>query len=166
MTSLEKINSKILTAETLGHKLGLWRFRDLKIVFTNGCFDLIHKGHIDYLSKAADLGDLLIIGVNTDESVRKLKGNNRPINDAGQRIHILASLFFVDAVILFNEETPIELIKTIRPHVLVKGGDYAVNQVVGADAVTANGGFVHIIPLLTGYSTTLTEEKIKKASRV
>ena len=163
MTSQDKINSKILTPESLKFKLGLWKFRDKKIVFTNGCFDLLHLGHIDYLGKAADLGDMLIIGVNTDESVRKLKGANRPINNEEQRLHILASLLFVDAVILFNEETPYQLIKIIQPDVLVKGGDYTIDKIVGADIVTARGGFVHAIPLLAGYSTTLTEEKIKNS---
>src|SRR5689334_20953431 len=106
MTSLEKIKFKILTPESLRLKLGVWRFLDKKIVFTNGCFDLLHLGHIDYLGKAADLGDLLIIGVNTDASVQRLKGSHRPINNAEQRTHLLASLFFVDAVILFDEPTP------------------------------------------------------------
>lgn len=161
MNSLDKIKSKILTPETLSMKLSLWRFRDRKIVFTNGCFDLLHLGHIDYLSKAADLGDVLIIGVNTDDSVRKLKGKGRPISNEEQRCHILASLFFVDAVILFSEETPYELIKTVQPQVLVKGGDYTISQIVGADLVASNGGFVHTIPVLAGYSTTLTEERIK-----
>ncbi|MEO8085280.1 MAG: D-glycero-beta-D-manno-heptose 1-phosphate adenylyltransferase [Bacteroidota bacterium] len=163
MTSLEKIKNKIYTPESLRLKLGEWRFRDRKIVFTNGCFDLLHLGHIDYLGKAADLGDMLIIGVNTDQSVQKLKGQNRPINNEEQRTHLLASLLFVDAVILFDEETPFDLIKIIQPDVLVKGGDYTPDKVVGADLVTANGGFVHIIPLLAGYSTTLTEEKIKNS---
>lgn len=134
-----------------------------KIVFTNGCFDLLHLGHIDYLGKAADLGDLLIVGVNTDASVNKLKGVNRPISKAEQRLHLLASLFFVDAVILFDEETPYDLIRFIQPQVLVKGGDYSIDNIVGADLVKAGGGFVHTIPLLTGYSTTLTEEKIKNS---
>lgn len=165
MTSLEKIKSKILTPESLVFKLSFWNFRDQKIVFTNGVFDILHLGHVDYLSKAADLGDLLIIGVNSDESVRRLnKGPGRPINNEEQRCHLLASLFFVDAVILFNEDTPLELIKKIQPKVLVKGGDYQLNQIVGAAEVTAKGGFVHTIPLLAGYSTTLTEERIKKSS--
>jgi len=166
MTTQEKIKSKILTPEGLSLKLSFWKFRDKKIVFTNGCFDMLHLGHVDYLGKAADMGDLLIIGVNTDASTRKLKGPNRPINNEEQRSYLLASLFFVDAVILFNEETPLELIRKIQPHVLVKGGDYKREQIVGADLVTAAGGFVHSIPLLTGYSTTLTEEKIKKSSPV
>jgi len=165
MTSLEKIKNKIHTPETLRLKLGEWRFRDKKIVFTNGCFDILHLGHIDYLGKAADLGDLLIIGVNTDQSVQKIKGPNRPINNEEQRTHLLASLLFVDAVILFDEETPDELIKLVQPQVLVKGGDYTADKVVGADYVTAHGGFVHIIPLFSGYSTTLTEEKIKNSPR-
>jgi rfaE bifunctional protein nucleotidyltransferase chain/domain len=163
MTTQEKIKSKILTPESLSFKLSFWKFRDKKIVFTNGCFDLLHLGHVDYLSKAADMGDILIIGVNTDASTRKLKGPNRPINNEEQRCHLLASLFFVDAVILFDENTPLELVRKIQPHVLVKGGDYKPDQVVGGDFVTSNGGFVHIIPLLTGYSTTLTEERIKKS---
>jgi len=161
MNTSEKIKTKILTPESLRLKLGLWKFRDQKIVFTNGCFDLLHLGHIDYLGKAAEMGDVLIIGVNTDESVRRLKGKGRPINHEDQRLQILASLFFVDAVILFNEDTPYELIKTIQPNVLVKGGDYTVANIIGADLVSAAGGFVHVIPLLAGYSTTLTEEKIK-----
>ncbi len=166
MTSQEKIKNKILTRESLRLKLGAWRFHSKKIVFTNGCFDLLHLGHVDYLGKAADLGDLLIIGVNTDASVKKLKGAYRPINNEEQRLHLLASLFFVDAVILFDEETPYELIRSIQPHVLVKGGDYTPDKIVGADIVTANGGFVHVIPLLAGYSTTLTEEKIKNTVRL
>jgi len=167
MTSQEKIKSKILTPELLGFKLSIWNFRDKKIVFTNGVFDILHLGHIDYLGKTADMGDILIIGVNTDESVRGLsKGPGRPINNEEQRCHLLASLFFVDAVILFNEATPLELIRKIQPHVLVKGGDYTPDQIVGADLVTAKGGFVHTIPLLAGYSTTLTEERIKKYSHL
>lgn len=163
MTSQEKINNKIYTLETLRLKLGAWRFHQKKIVFTNGCFDLLHLGHIDFLGKAADLGDLLIVGVNTDASVKKLKGVNRPISNEEQRLNLLASLFFVDAAILFDEETPYELIRFIQPQVLVKGGDYTIDNIVGADLVKAGGGFVHTIPLLTGYSTTLTEEKIKNS---
>lgn len=164
MTTQEKIDSKILTPDSLRLKLGLWKFRDRKVVFTNGCFDILHLGHVDYLGKAAELGDILIIGVNTDASVSKLKGKNRPVNHELQRTRLLAALFFVDAVILFDEETPEELIRMIRPDVLVKGGDYAPDKIAGADFVKNNGGFVHIIPLLAGYSTTLTEEKIKKGS--
>ncbi len=165
MTSQEKILNKILTPETIALKLGVWKFQSKKIVFTNGCFDLLHLGHIDYLGKAADLGDLLIVGVNTDSSVQHLKGRGRPINNEVQRLHLLASLFFVDAVILFNEETPYELIRNIQPDVLIKGGDYTPENIVGADIVKAKGGFVHTIPLLAGYSTTLTEEKIKKTQK-
>jgi len=166
MTSSEKIKYKILTPESLKLKLGVWRFQDKKIVFTNGCFDLLHLGHVDYLGKAADLGDVLVIGVNTDASVQRLKGNHRPINNEEQRTHLLASLFFVDAVVLFEDATPYELIRFIQPGVLVKGGDYKPEDIVGADLVKANGGFVHTIPLLAGYSTTLTEEKIKNLKRL
>ena len=165
MTTQEKIKSKILTPESLSFKLSFWKFRDKKIVFTNGVFDLLHLGHIDYLGKASDMGDILIVGVNTDASVRRLnKGPQRPINSEDQRLHLLASLFFVDAVILFDEDTPLELIRSIQPKVLVKGGDYRPDQIVGSDFVLANGGFVHSIPLLAGYSTTLTEDKIKKST--
>ena len=167
MTTQEKIKSKILTPESLTFKLSFWKFRDKKIVFTNGVFDLLHLGHIDYLSQTADMGDVLIIGVNSDASVRRLdKGPNRPINNEEQRCHLLASLFFVDAVILFDEDTPLELIRKIQPQVLVKGGDYKPEQIVGADIVKSRGGFVHTIPLLTGYSTTLTEERIKNSTRL
>ena len=165
MTTEEKIKNKILSPESLGHKLSFWKFRDRKIVFTNGVFDLLHLGHVDYLGKAAELGDLLIIGVNTDASVRRLnKGPGRPINSEEQRCHLLASLFFVDAVILFDEDTPLELIRKILPNVLVKGGDYKSEQIVGAELVRSAGGLVHTIPLLAGHSTTLTEDRIKKYS--
>lgn len=167
MTTQEKIKSKILTPDILSFKLSIWKFRDKKIVFTNGVFDLLHLGHIEYLSHTSDLGDLLIVGVNSDASVRRLnKGPGRPINNEEQRCNLLASLFFVDAVILFEEDTPLELITQIKPQVLVKGGDYKPEEIVGADIVKANGGFVHTIPLLTGYSTTLTEERIKKSTRL
>jgi len=167
MTTREKINNKIITPETLGFKLSFWKFRDKKIVFTNGVFDLLHLGHIDYLSQAADMGDVLIVGVNTDASVRRLeKGPNRPINNEVQRCHLLASLFFVDAVILFDEDTPLELIRRIQPKILVKGGDYKPDQIVGSDIVRAGGGFVHTIPLLAGFSSSLTEYQIKKSTRL
>lgn len=166
MTTEEKIKKKIHTPDSLRFTLGVWKFQDKKIVFTNGCFDLVHLGHIDYLGKAADLGDLLIVGINSDVSVKKLKGQSRPINDEKQRLELIASLLFVDAVILFNEDTPYELIRLIQPDVLVKGGDYTPENIVGADLVTKAGGFVHTLPLLAGYSTTLTEEKIKNSGRL
>ena len=124
------------------------------VVFTNGCFDIIHAGHIDYLSKARNLGDVLVVGLNGDESVRRLKGPQRPINDVDARSKVLASLFFVDYVIVFEEDTPLNLIKSVRPDILVKGGDYTRDTVVGADFVESYGGKVVILPFLKGYSTT------------
>ena len=140
--------------------IGVWRFKDDKIVFTNGCFDLIHLGHIDYLSKAADLGNKLIIGLNTDKSVSKLKGNNRPVKDEQSRATILASFSFIDAVVLFEEDTPLNLIKAIKPDLLVKGGDYDVEKIVGYQEVRAYGGEVKVLEFLKGYSSTLLENKI------
>ena len=124
------------------------------VVFTNGCFDIIHAGHIDYLSKARNLGDVLVVGLNSDESVRRLKGPQRPINDVDARSKVLASLFFVDYVIVFEEDTPLNLIKSVRPDILVKGGDYTRDTVVGADFVESYGGKVVILPFIKGYSTT------------
>ncbi len=155
------INQKIFTKEALKSQLNIWRFKEKKIVFTNGCFDLLHLGHIDYLSKAADLGDLLIIGLNTDQSVSKIKGPHRPITDQKSRARILASLFFVDAIVPFDEETPLDLIKLVQPDVLVKGSDYKAEEIVGYDVVTAKGGRVETIDFLPGYSTSLIENKIK-----
>ncbi len=138
----------------LSRLLAFWQFKDKKVVFTNGCFDIIHRGHIEYLLKAASLGDVLIIGLNTDQSVKKLKGPNRPINDEHSRAIVLASLQFVHAVVLFNQETPLELIKVVKPHVLVKGGDYKQHEIVGSDFVLSYNGTVEIIPFVEGYSTT------------
>jgi D-glycero-beta-D-manno-heptose 1-phosphate adenylyltransferase len=163
MKTLEKIKSKILDADALRRQLAVWRLKSKTVVFTNGCFDLLHLGHIDYLSKAADEGDALVVGVNTDASTKKLKGPHRPINGEEQRSMILASLHFVDAVVLFNEDTPHELIKIVQPDVLVKGADYSVKDIVGADVVQQKGGIVKTIELLAGYSTTFTEEKIRNA---
>ena len=156
------IKSKIISKESLKYQLSRWRFQNKKIVFTNGCFDILHAGHIDYLSKAKSFGDKLLIGLNTDASVRKIKGENRPITDENSRAKILASLLFVDAVVLFDEETPYELIKFVRPDVLIKGSDYKVEDIVGYDIVKANGGTIETLNLLEGYSTSLIEEKIKK----
>ena len=145
------------------HTLNVWRFKEDKIVFTNGCFDLLHLGHIDYLAKAADLGTRLVIGLNSDASASGIKGPSRPITDQQSRSAILAALFFVDAVILFDELTPANLIKAIMPNVLVKGADYEINQIVGADIVLARGGEVQTIEFLPGYSTSLIESKIKSS---
>ena len=136
------------------------RFLEKRIVFTNGCFDLLHAGHTDYLARAADLGDVLIIGLNTDSSVSRLKGRSRPLNNQEARARVLASLAFVDSVILFEKDTPAELITAVRPDVLVKGGDYSADEIAGADIVRENGGRVLCIPLLEGYSTSGIIEKI------
>jgi len=165
MENLKIIWKKILNPDDLQRALALWRFKGRKIVFTNGCFDLLHLGHIDYLSKAKDLGDVLIVGVNTDNSVKMLeKGDSRPITDENSRAVIMASLQFVDAVVLFDEETPYNLIKTVQPDVLVKGSDYRIEDVVGYDIVKNNGGKVISIDLLPGYSTTAIEQKIKQGN--
>ena len=160
LKQLDIINRKIVDLNTLQHKLYRWRFLSKKIVFTNGCFDILHLGHIDYLSKASDLGDILIIGVNSDASTRKLKGPNRPINDEKQRSVLLAALHFIDSVIVFDDPTPLELIKFIKPDVLVKGSDYNLSNIVGADVVQSYNGLVKTIEFLPGYSTTMIEEKI------
>ncbi len=166
MEKIEFIQSKILKPENLAHLLAYWRFKDQKIVFTNGCFDFLHLGHIDYLAKAAGLGDALVIGLNTDDSVRKLKGSHRPINDEHARAMVLASLSFVSAVVLFAEDTPYDLIKIVQPDVLVKGADYKPEEIVGYDIVTAKGGKVITLDFLPGYSTTGIEEKIRNASKI
>jgi rfaE bifunctional protein nucleotidyltransferase chain/domain len=162
MTHLEIIKNKIVSLEQLNKLVLAWRLKSDTIVFTNGCFDILHLGHIDYLSKARDLGKRLIVGVNTDNSVKRLgKGDSRPINDEKSRSMIIASLQFVDAVILFDEDTPYQLIKAIEPDVLVKGADYTIDKVVGADIVKARGGNVVLIEYLEGYSTTNIEKKIR-----
>ena len=132
-----------------------WQEKNTNIVFTNGCFDLLHKGHLDLLNKASTYGDILIVGLNSDSSVRKIKGKERPIENEKIRSENLLKLKYVNYVIIFDSETPQELIKTIMPNVLVKGGDYNKNTVVGAKEVISNGGKVKIIPLTEGYSTSL-----------
>ncbi len=161
MSHHQHIVNKIHTIETLSHQLKLWTDANEKIVFTNGCFDLIHQGHVDYLAKAADLGTKLVIGVNTDASVNKLKGDHRPIQDEYSRQFILAAFEFVDAVILFGEQTPYDLIKLVQPDVLVKGSDYKPEDIVGYDIVKAKGGEIKTIDFLPGFSTSLIEKKIK-----
>ena len=161
MTKQQAIQRKILSPQTLDPLLAYWNFKDFKVVFTNGCFDIIHLGHIDYLAKAADLGNKLIIGLNTDASTRRLKGPARPINDEHSRAMILASFSFVDAIILFDEDTPYNLIKTIQPDILVKGADYKPEDIVGYDIVMAKGGKVETLEYLPGYSTSEIEKRIK-----
>ena len=162
MNKLEMINSKILDNTRLIQQLAIWRFLSKKIVFTNGCFDIIHLGHIDYLSKAKDLGDILLIGLNTDDSVKRLKGKNRPIKNQQERAVLLASLQFVDGVILFNTDTPYDLIKKIEPDILIKGSDYKKEEIVGADILQNTGGEIITIDFLEGYSTTSILDKIRK----
>lgn len=158
---LEKIKSKIHTLSTIDEIVKKWKAQDLKIVFTNGCFDLLHYGHVHYLAEAKALGDKLIIGLNADDSVRRLKGENRPIKGEQSRKIILAALECVDIVILFSEDTPLRLVDLIRPHVIVKGGDWQAKDIVGADIVLADGGVVKSLPFVDGYSTTKLEQKIK-----
>jgi rfaE bifunctional protein nucleotidyltransferase chain/domain len=161
MSELDLIKSKIFASrDDIKYWLGYWRFHSQKIVFTNGCFDLLHQGHIDYLAKAADQGDVLVIGLNTDESVKRIKGNGRPVQDENSRALLLASLRFVDAVVLFNEDTPYHLIKTVQPDTLVKGSDYQVEDIVGYDVVKQKGGNVVTIEYLEGFSTTGLINKI------
>lgn len=161
MHKLDAVNRKILTGQALDRWLAVTGFRKKSIVFTNGCFDILHMGHIQYLAQAADLGDLLVIGLNTDASVRKIKGPSRPILDEQTRALTLASLIFVSAVTFFDEETPYELIKKIQPHCLVKGGDYKPEEIVGYDLVRARGGHVLTIPLVDGCSSTGIINKLK-----
>lgn len=154
-------SQKIMKVEPLQARLNAWRVRSERIVFTNGCFDLLHQGHIDYLEAARRLGDRLLIGLNTDASVRRLKGSTRPILPEHVRGRLLAALEFVDAVALFDEDTPLQLIKALQPDVLVKGGDYQLTDIVGYSEVKARGGEVITIPLTDGFSTTHLIERIK-----
>jgi rfaE bifunctional protein nucleotidyltransferase chain/domain len=151
---------KILKLESLINKRQEWK--DQKVVFTNGCFDILHLGHVDYLEKSASKGDKLIVGLNTDASVSKLKGPTRPVNNEMARARILAALSFVDAVVFFSEDTPLSLIKRLKPDVLVKGNDYNISNIVGADVVMENGGKVETIDLVEGYSTTNIINKINQ----
>jgi D-glycero-beta-D-manno-heptose 1-phosphate adenylyltransferase len=151
---LDIIQGKILSGKELDSWLAISRFRNRKIVFTNGCFDVLHRGHVDYLARASELGDHLMVGLNTDNSVMRLKGPGRPYLDEGARSLILASLSFVSVVVLFNEDTPYELIRHVRPDVLVKGGEYKIEDIVGHDLVLASGGKVLTIEMTPGYSST------------
>jgi len=154
---------KIMSWEDAAQTARTWQAAGKKIVFTNGCFDIVHLGHIDYLEKARALGDKLVLGLNTDASVSKLKGPLRPVVNEYARARLMAALSFVDTVILFGEPTPLELIQTICPDILVKGDDYTVENIVGADFVVDRGGKVITIPLVKGYSTSSLIEKIKNS---
>lgn len=158
---INKISSKILSNKDIIIQVKKWKSNKKKIVFTNGCFDIIHRGHIDYLSKAKDMGDILIIGLNTDSSVSEIKGETRPIQDEISRAMILAAFQFTDAITLFDTPTPYELISLIEPDILVKGGDYKKEEIVGYDIIKKTGGRIEIIEFLEGYSTTNIEKKIQ-----
>lgn len=158
MTFLDTIQQKIISREQWQKMTAIWQ--DKKVVFTNGCFDVLHLGHVTYLAEARTMGDLLVVGLNSDASVRRLKGPSRPINNEKARAMVLASLQCVDYVIIFDEDTPLDLIKAVKPNVLVKGGDYTIDTIVGASFVQQHGGIVRTIPLVEGYSTTDTVQKL------
>lgn len=162
MNSLQKIKHKIITKEDFITLSRQGFFQNKKIIFTNGCFDLLHRGHVEYLAQASDIGDLLVIGLNTDSSVRRIKGEHRPITDQNSRALILAALSFVDYVIFFDEDTPYSLIQEIQPDFLIKGSDYSEDRIIGADIVKAKGGKVITIDLVPDYSTSAIEKKIKE----
>ena len=162
MDKLNIIQSKIIDINNIESHLTYWNLKNQKIVFTNGCFDILHRGHIEYLAQAANHGDILVIGLNTNNSVKRIKGDSRPVQDQVARAMVLASLQFVSAVILFDEDTPYELIKRVQPDVLIKGSDYKIEDIVGYDIVTAKGGEVITIDFIEGYSTTSIIEKLKK----
>ncbi len=159
---MKQTSHKVVSQQELKKRIQSWQSNGQKVVFSNGCFDILHLGHIDYLEKARAFGDKLVIGLNSDDSVRVLKGTNRPVNLQEARARMLAALSFVDGVTVFEEETPQELIDYLLPDVLVKGSDYKVENIVGAKSVIANGGSVETIDLVNGYSTTNIIEKIKK----
>jgi len=161
MNKLEIIKNKIFKEkESAFATLQTWRFKEEKIVFTNGCFDIVHRGHLEYLAQASNLGHKLVMGLNTDASVQRLKGPNRPINDEYSRALLLASLGFIDMVIFFDEETPYDLINFIQPDILVKGSDYNAEDIVGYDIVKAKGGEIITLDFIEGFSSTGIINKI------
>ncbi len=164
MKQLKLLESKILSLESLRAQIKKWRFSGEKIIFTNGCFDLIHIGHIDCLARAKDIGGKLIVGLNSDRSISKLKGPKRPIKNQKSRSILLASMQFVDAVILFDNETPIQLISSISPNILVKGGDYIIEEIVGHEWVTQSGGEVIALKFVQGYSSSKMIDQIIKTN--
>ena len=160
-----KVESKIYSWDDLKAQRAAWKAVGQQVVFTNGCFDIMHYGHVQYLAQAADQGDKLIVALNSSASIQKLKGPNRPINADETRFHIMASLQFVDAVVEFGEDTPYDLIKLITPDILVKGGDWKPEQIVGSDHVLANGGKVRSLKFVEGFSTTSIEQKILNSAK-
>ena len=161
MKTIEIIQQKIMDLTTLAHQVNKWRLLNKKIVFTNGVFDVFHDGHLASLCEAASHGNMLVVAVNSDNSVKKLKGPTRPVFNQTVRANLLAALIITDAIIIFDEETPIEIIKTLLPDVLVKGGDYTVDQVAGAKEVIAAGGEVIIAAMVPAVSTTEIISKLK-----
>jgi len=162
-TPLELVHSKISARSLLPQLRAIWNLKEEKVVFTNGCFDIVHRGHVEYLAQARALGTALVVGLNTDSSVRRLKGASRPLQDELTRAMVLASLQFVSHVILFDEDTPYELIKEVQPDILVKGADYKPEDIAGYDIVKAKGGEVVTIPLVKGYSTSSVAERMKNS---
>ena len=163
MSHLNNIYNKIHNLKGLKIQMERWKQAGNEVVFTNGCFDIIHKGHIEVLARSADLGDKLIIGLNSDKSIQKLKGKDRPIIDEQSRAILLSALSFVDAIILFSEDTPLKLISTLLPDVLAKGGDYKIETIVGYEIVQQNGGKIELVPFLDGFSSSKIIDKIKNS---
>ena len=161
MNQISRLQSKILSFEALKILLKKWRDENEKIIFTNGCFDLLHLGHVDYLAKARDLGGRLVVGLNSDASIKRIKGPSRPINNEQSTAALLAGMTYVDAVVLFDEETPVNLISEVMPAVLVKGGDYKIKEIVGHEMVLNNGGEVCTIDFVEGYSSSELIKKFK-----
>ncbi len=155
-------STKILSLDDAQKQVAEWKNEGHEVVFTNGCFDIVHLGHVDYLEKASRLGQKMVVALNTDKSVSQLKGPERPINNEYARARIIASLGFVDAVILFGDQTPLSVIEALIPDILVKGNDYSIDKIVGADFVLEHGGKVETIPLVPGYSTTQIISKLKQ----
>ena len=159
---LDIICNKIASIEEAQHLVDLWKFKNEKIVFTNGCFDILHRGHLEYLIQAASLGHRLIVGLNSDESVSRLKGPSRPVNKIQDRAFALACLRCTDLVVAFHEDTPFELIEFLQPNILVKGGDYVLENIIGAKETLSRGGRVEVLSFTDGYSTTSLIDKMKK----
>jgi rfaE bifunctional protein nucleotidyltransferase chain/domain len=159
---MEDYRKKIKDLSSLKKEIETIKARGKRIVFTNGCFDLLHPGHMRYLYAARQMGDYLVVAVNTDRSVKIIKGANRPVQSQDERTELLAALSFVDAVVLFDEDNPLKVIQHLVPNVLVKGGDWTEDKIIGADVVKQAGGVVKSLPFVSGYSTTVLIEKIKK----
>ena len=163
MSHLKTLNSKVYNLDALTTQVEQWKMAGKKVVFTNGCFDIIHRGHIEVLARTADLGDKLVIGLNSDQSIQKLKGKDRPVIDEQSRAILLAALSFIDAIVLFSEDTPLKLISALLPDVLAKGGDYEIETIVGHEIVQENGGKVELVPFVDGFSSTTIIDKIKNS---